>query len=362
MNTLKARNSLWMVAVLGGVLGTATANAENSMQTPSAAVPNAMYEASAEVRQAAIDWAALQVYLNQGMWKEAIAVGQDVDHSELVKRLGHGLNGSSEEERLGMYYLAYAYLQSAQDDKAQQIYQMMMSQANGAGVDIHLASIPARSALERHDWEQAARIEVPPTDNAGVSDEAGLVFAKTIGAARAGQVDAAKDAMRHLLSLYQSVKKEGSRHEKRVVATQVLAAQAWVQQAQGHQPAALSLMHKAVEKERQTLKLADNRFLAAWQEVIPMNELLGDMLLEQGELAGAKDAYVRSLQQSHNRFNSLYGAAYAAEHLGEQETAESYYIQLLSMTNANTSPRASLEHARDYMARSGNSLTSTLGS
>jgi tetratricopeptide (TPR) repeat protein len=358
MNTLKARKNVLLVAVLGGLLGTAAVHADDSMKARSADMANAMYGTSAEVRQAAIDWAALQVYLNQGMWKEAIAVGQDADHSALVKSLGHGLDGSSEEERLGMYYLAYAYLQSAQDDKAQQIYQLMMAQSHDNGVDYHLASIPARSALERHDWEQAARIEVPPSANAVISDEAGLVFAKTIGAARAGQVDAAKVSMRHLLSLYQSVKKEGTRHQKRVVATQVLAAQAWVQQAQGHQPAALSLMQKAVEKERQTLKLADNRFLAAWQEVIPMNELLGDMLLEQGALADAKAAYVRSLQQSHNRYNSLYGAAYAAEHLGESETAESYYIQLLSMTNANTTERDSLEHARNYMARSGNTLGS----
>ena len=46
---------------------------------------------------------------------------------------------------------------------------------------------------------------------------------------------------------------------------------------------------------------------------LPARELLGDMLLEIGRPAEALAAYEASLREAPNRFNSLYGAARAAE-------------------------------------------------
>jgi cytochrome c-type biogenesis protein CcmH/NrfG len=51
-------------------------------------------------------------------------------------------------------------------------------------------------------------------------------------------------------------------------------------------------------------------------EVLPAAELLGDMFMELEQYADARVAYEKSLARSPNRYNSLSGAARAAEREG----------------------------------------------
>ena len=75
------------------------------------------------------------------------------------------------------------------------------------------------------------------------------------------------------------------------------------------------------------------------------------MLLESGRASEALDAYEGSLAQAPNRFNSLYGAAYAAELAHDDARAREGYAALLAQCVPH-SPRPELEHARKFVGRS----------
>ena len=68
----------------------------------------------------------------------------------------------------------------------------------------------------------------------------------------------------------------------------------------------------------------------------PPRELLGDMLLEMGRPAEALAAYEASLREAPNRFNSLDGAARAADAAGQPARAAELYRKLLEMTEGRT--------------------------
>ncbi len=82
---------------------------------------------------------------------------------------------------------------------------------------------------------------------------------------------------------------------------------------------------------------------------MPSGELLGDMYLELGRHDEALTAYEAVLERLPNRFNSLYGAARAAELSGSPEKAKEHYGKLVEMTSAE-STRSEVEQARAFLA------------
>src|SRR5215467_12950659 len=83
-------------------------------------------------------------------------------------------------------------------------------------------------------------------------------------------------------------------------------------------------------------------------EVLPARELYADMLLELKQNGAALQAYEQVLRNSPNRFNSLYGAAEAAERSGDKEKAAAYFKQLLSIADSG-SGRPELSVARSFL-------------
>ena len=81
---------------------------------------------------------------------------------------------------------------------------------------------------------------------------------------------------------------------------------------------------------------------------LPARELLGDMLLEMGRNAEALAAYEASLLDAPNRFNSLYGAARAAQLSQNMERARALYTTLLAQC-VEGSTRPELVQARKFM-------------
>ncbi len=83
---------------------------------------------------------------------------------------------------------------------------------------------------------------------------------------------------------------------------------------------------------------------------LPAAELLGDLLLVQGRSAEALAAFKRSLEAYPRRFNSLLGAARAANASGDATMARAYYEELLKLAGGGTR-QAALKEARDYLDR-----------
>jgi len=84
-------------------------------------------------------------------------------------------------------------------------------------------------------------------------------------------------------------------------------------------------------------------------EILPADELLGDMLLMVNKPAEALVAYELNLERRPNRFNGIYGAASAAKQAGNTDKAALYYNQLLELTKNSNSTRPEIAEAKAFV-------------
>ncbi len=280
-----------------------------------------------------------------GLWRESIDWNRRSADAALKRPVG---DATSLHYFHALDYLAYAYLQGAEDRKAQEVLQEV------AGVEppyqthiataYTLAAVPARLALERQRWEDAANLE-PRTPShypweTARAVEAITYFARAQGAARSRRFAQARVDLETLAAIQTQVAAT-SPYWGTQVEIQRLSALAWLQFEEGSQDQALSTMQAAAELEAGTEK----------HPVTPARELLADMLLELGRPADALVEYEAALDRSPNRFNSLYGAGRAAELSRDAAGAARYYEALVEVTaNADTEGER-LQHARAYLER-----------
>jgi tetratricopeptide (TPR) repeat protein len=251
-------------------------------------------------------------------------------------------------------YLAYAYLQQGRDREAAEVLESMAAVEGEIGRHpasaYPLAAIPARLSLERGRWEEAAALVArqPATFDwdAYPQFEALTHFARALGAARAGDAAAAREALAELRRLHGKVAATpGADYWAATMAYQLEAGEAWALWAEGDPEGAVERLRQAAAMEA-----AIDKHPVTPGEIVPIAELLGDMLLEIGETEEAMAAYQAALDRSQGRFNSLYGAGRAAELAGDEDTAASYYERLLEVASKADGERPALTHAREFVA------------
>ena len=120
-------------------------------------------------------------------------------------------------------------------------------------------------------------------------------------------------------------------------------AEAWAEYARGKTEEAISLL-RSIE--------ANGVFEASDQ--LPSREMLADMLMEMNRAAEALPEYEADLKINPNRFDSLYGAARAAQRVGKKEIASTYYAQLVKNCEGSNSVRAELSEAKEWLATQQN--------
>ena len=76
-------------------------------------------------------------------------------------------------------------------------------------------------------------------------------------------------------------------------------------------------------------------------------------LLELGKPEQALNEFETSLRASPNRFNTFYGAARAAELLGDKEKTTDFYEKLVALCENADSERPELLEARAFLAMIG---------
>jgi tetratricopeptide (TPR) repeat protein len=244
-----------------------------------------------------------------------------------------------------MDYLAYAYLQLGRDTAAQHLVQEasgVRGSEQARGTPYALAAIPARFAIERGAWKEAAQLE-PQATRFGFT-AAFTHFARALGAARSGAAAAAERDVQELARIVNALKAAKDAYWTTEVEVQRLGAAAWVAHAKGNRAEALKLMRASAELEAKSEKSA-----VSPGRLVPANELLGDMLLEHGKSAEALSAYERSQVRDPNRFRSLYGAGQAAAQSGNRDKARYYFSRLFDMAGSGDL-RPEMEKARRYLA------------
>jgi tetratricopeptide (TPR) repeat protein len=85
--------------------------------------------------------------------------------------------------------------------------------------------------------------------------------------------------------------------------------------------------------------------------LVPVREMLADLLLENGAPADALKEYEAVLKTAPRLFNAAAGAARAADEAGNIAKARAYAIQLLEIAKNAEALRLELAWARSYVGR-----------
>ena len=252
-------------------------------------------------------------------------------------------------------YMVYAALQLGRDAQVREWVDFVANapkpDEGTRQVAYAVAAIPARYALERGKWEDAAQLRLHPTPadfdwKPFPEGEAVNAYARGLGAARNGNADAAKAEIARLIGLRAAMTAQKKDYWVEQANIQVDAVTAWVARAEGRNGDALELMKAAADREDRT-----EEHIMMPGRVIPVREMLGELLLDLGQPALAVSAFEQALQSDPNRLRSLHGAARSAELSGDREKAARFYAQLLRQAGPQASDREELRHARDFVAK-----------
>jgi hypothetical protein len=296
------------------------------------------------------------IFIRMGLWQEAIRSNLDAEASAKAFAQRHKMPGAWDEQLHAMDYLAYAYLQSAQDKQAWAVLDEMNKiqkvEPQTFKVAYAFAAIPARYALERKRWDEAAKLSLP-ANTVGMFPwqrftwaEAHIHFARAIGAARSGDVGSAREEVQKLAALKESLKIGKGEYDwaKQVDIERQIAA-AWLAFAEGKHDESLQLMRAVAD-----LDDATDKHPVTPGSILPAREQLGELLLELKQPAAALTEFETSLLNPPERFNGLYGAARAATLAADQKKARSYYTKLMALTRDADTSRPEIAEAKAFLA------------
>jgi tetratricopeptide (TPR) repeat protein len=290
------------------------------------------------------------IFTRVGLWQESIIMNKRSATAALKHPAGSEV---SLHYPHALDYLVYAYLQQADDHKARLVMEEILipddSFQTHIAASYSFTAIPARFALERQQWSEAAVLEPRLPNNYPIENfpamEAIIYFARALGAARSGNVKMANQALEKLTALHKKAEKTSAYWAKQI-EIQRLSVTAWIVYQEGRKNEALNIMQKAAELESSTEKHP-----VTPGEILPARELFADMLLDMGRYREAQTEYETALKRSPNRFNSLYGAGLAAELGNNKSRAVLYYKKIVEITETVKTDREQLKHAKLYLSQ-----------
>src|SRR5580692_10057318 len=290
-------------------------------------------------------------FTRTGYWQESI-------DSNIAAAAAARREGQTAEELHSSDYEIYAYLQTGQDQAAERIvsslpeiaarfdHNVVIGGAGGPSAGYFaLAAIPARYALERREWKEAALST--PKETPFPYTEAITWFARGLGAARLGQAAAANESAAALQQIRERLLQAGENYWAQQVEIQQLEVAAWAAFAEGKKEESLKRARSAAELEDATDKSA-----VTPGPLAPARELLGEMLLEMNEPAQALTQFEATLAKEPGRFRALYGAARAAQLSGNHNASQRYFRELLKVcSNADKPGRPELIEAQEALSQ-----------
>jgi len=277
------------------------------------------------------------IYSMLGMWQDSIKSNQAA--LSVSPGYAHALD-----------FMVYAYLQGAQDSEAKRAVERCIElrknkPATGPAFlpySTGVAAIPARYAIERGAWAEAASLE--PTHITPVAD-AITYFARAMGSIRSGALGNARKDIEQLRQIGNELIQSKQDYWAHQGEIQRLAATAWVTFTEGKKEEALKLMRSAADQED-----ASQKDVSMENRLWPMRELLGELLLAMNEPKQALEQFELSLESARNRYRGFYGAAKAAQWANNSQKARDYFEKLAAICSHSDNERPELVEARKYLA------------
>ena len=297
------------------------------------------------------------IFTRLGLWSEAIKSNLDAHNAAKGFAVRNHMTGVWDEQLHAMDYLVYAYLQCGQDKHAastlEELNRIQKVEPPTFKVAYAYTAIPARYALERHQWNEAAKLAVPAGQ---LSDyllrqfpwaKAHLHYARAIGAARSGDAASARRELEELANIKRRLTEvKGDYDWARQVDIEGQVASAWLAFAEGQREESVRQLRAAAD-----LDDATEKHPVTPGALLPAREQLGELLLELKQPAAALQEFEVSFRSTPNRFNGVYGAAQAARLSGNMKSARMYYIKLLELTRDADTPRPEIAEAKTFLAK-----------
>lgn len=291
------------------------------------------------------------IYTRLGLWQKSIeANGASGNAARTYARQYHP-DAASYQELHALDYLAYAYLQTAQDRKAREVADRL-SQITKTYPEVDFAvayaagAIPARLALERQAWQEAASL--PVANERLVAkfpfDAAHVELARALGRVRTGDLPGARKAAARIQELHDASTDPRFAYFKRQLELQQLAIGGWLAWAEKRHDEAIALLRYAADEED-----ALGKHPVSPGSIVPVREMLGDLYLELGRPADALASYEQSLALNPARYRAIAGAGQAAEKAGKPDVARDYYRKLLELARSGDGERPETAHARAFL-------------
>ena len=262
------------------------------------------------------------IFTRVGAWKESI------ESNRAAAKAG---GDKAYDSWHAFDYMVYAHLQLGQHRAAGSVVADAL--ASPARHDhpakaYAYAAMPARLALERGAWKEAAGLELFPAAEAYpwkkyTFAESVNAYARGIGAGMSGNAAAARVERARLQKLGADTKVP---YWVEQLSIQAAVVEALAVRADGKAGEALAMLGKAADREDATEK-----HVITPGPLVPARELLAYARLETGDSAGALRDFETVLQREPNRYRAFAGAARAAERAGDAAKATEYSKKLVEL-------------------------------
>jgi hypothetical protein len=292
------------------------------------------------------------IFTRLGYWQDSIDSNRVSAETAKAELKMANLEAGSYNALHAMDYITYAALQLAKDKEAravvEEIRRLDKIDSEQFAAAFAFAAIPARYALERRAWGEAAEVALHPQSMSWSKfpqAESINAFARGLGAARGGNAAAAKKEAARLEALAYALTTAKSTYWAEQSEIQKLAVNAWIARAEGRNDEAVALMRQAADREDATEKHP-----VTPGAIQPAREMLGELLLEVGQPVKALAEFEASQKTDPNRLHGLAGAARAAEAAGDRAKAKAYAVKLLELTKTADSERPEILKAKALAA------------
>lgn len=266
------------------------------------------------------------IFTRLGYWRESIE----------ANRASATVDGDRTPNSVHAYdYMIYAYLQLGDERAAADIITHAFGVANkpqNFGAAYAYAAMPARFALERRAWKEAARLPLLPAGDAFPWNkfpqaEAVNAYARGIGAAMSQDVSTARLQMIRLHALRDAAARAKLDYWAEQIDIQAQVVRGLILCAEGRYEEGLAALRKAAAREDATEKHA-----VTPGPILPAREALALLLLHLNQTADALREFEAVLESEPNRRHALDGAATAAQHAGDIERARRYSARVRELT------------------------------
>jgi Tfp pilus assembly protein PilF len=285
------------------------------------------------------------IFTRVGAWKESIRSNRASANAATDKTF----------DKWHAYdYMVYAHLQLGEDGAARKVTSEAL--ANPARVDhfataYAYAAMPARLALERAAWKDAAKIELFPAAAAypwGKYPQAESInaYARGIGAALSGDAAGARSELARLENLRDVAASRKLGYWVEEISIQAEVVRGLASCAEGKRAECTDALRSAASREDRLEK-----HVVTPGRLVPAREMLAAVTLEGGDATAALREYEAVLEREPNRLRAFAGATRAAERAGDKAKAAQYARQLVELTQSADTQLGDVAHAKRLVAK-----------